>query len=765
MTGKARSGTGGGFSVVGSRPPRMDAVDKVRGRARYATDVQLPGMLVGRVLRSPYAHARILSIDTRRAEALPGVYAVVTAADLPELSLEGEAAVEERCFQEHELASDKVLFVGHPVAAVAARTATIADKALDLIRVEYEVMPPVVDVEAAMAPDAPVLHEDLRTHSLAGRSERPTNVASYFEELKGDPDQGFAEADVIVEREFRNPMVHQVYMEPHTSTAVWNENGCLTLYVTTQGTFAVRDHVVRLLRMPMSRVKVVPMEVGGAFGGKNSSYVDGVAAMLARKARRPVKVTMSRVETFMATGPNSGSVFRIKMGATRDGRLTAAEATLIYEAGAYPGGPVGSGGHVMFAPYDIPHGRIEGYDVVVNKPAVSSYRAPGATQACFVVEQVINELADKLDIDPLEFRLRNSAREGTEAIDGMVHRHIGAVEVLEAARASAHYTTPLSADHPRHGANRGRGVAHAFWGNWGARSSVTITVNPDGTVALVTGSVDITGTRTSLAMQAAEVLGLPLDSIQAAMGDTDSIGYSDTSGGSRTTVATGQAAVKAARDVIDQMRARIAQIWEVDVEAVIFDAGVFRASAGPGDGEQQDRTMSFKELAGLLPDTGNVVIGVGNVDVSDWGVAFGTHIVDVEVDPETGKVTLLRYTAVQDVGRAIHPIQVEGQLQGGATQGIGWALYEGYDFDTAGRMLNPTLLDYKIPTALDVPPIETVLVEVPYPNHPFGARGVGEVPIMPPPAAIAEAIYQAVGARVTELPMTPARILEALGVI
>lgn len=742
-----------GLSVVGSRPPRVDASDKVVGRARYAMDVSLPGMLVGKVLRSPHAHARIVSIDTRPAEALPGVFAVVTAADLPPIDPEDKRASGEQTFQDRTFASRKVLYVGHPVAAVAARTEAIADEALSRIVVQYEVLPAVTDVMEAVREDAPILHEGLRPRSLAGQDDSPTNVASYFEQVKGDPAAGFAEADVIVERVFRTKMVHQGYLEPHVSTATWNDRGDLTIYATTQGSFAVRDHVVRLLRLPMSRVRVIPMEVGGAFGGKNSSYVDGTAALLARKARRPVKVAMSRFETFQATGPSSGTVIRVKMGATRDGRITAAEATLTYEAGAYPGSPVGSGAHVMFSPYVIPNGRIEGYDVVVNRPAVDSYRAPGATPACFAAEQVVNELADRLGVDPIDFRLRNSASEGSEALDGTVQGSIGAVEVLEAAKAHPHYTAPLG------GANRGRGVAHAFWGNWGARSSVTITVNPDGTVALLTGSVDVTGTRTSIAMQAAEVLGLPLERVKATVGDTDAIGYSDVSAGSRTTVATGHAAVKAAKDVIAKMCARAADIWGVPVDGIAFRDGVFRTTGDIA------RAFTFVELAGLLPDTGNVVIGVGNVDVGDWGASFGTHIADVEVDQETGKVTLLRYTVVQDVGKAIHPVEVEGQLQGGATQGIGWALYEGYDYDSNGQMLNPTLLDYKLPTMMDVPAIETVLVEVPYPGHPFGARGVGETPIMPPPAAIAEAIYQAVGARVCDLPMTPARILESLGII
>lgn len=756
MTADESRGSGAG-RVVGTRPPRMDAPEKVIGRAIFAADVRLPGMLCGKVLRSPHAHARIRRIDTRRAEALPGVYAVVTAKDLPEAEDRterlGEGSINYKYLRDGTLASDKVLHVGHPVAAVAARTATLAEQALALIEVDYEVLPAVTDVLAAMEPEAPILHETLRTESLAGEGERPTNVAWHFQQILGDPERGFAEADVIIEREFTSAMVHQGYLEPQAATAVWSPDGRCTIYTTTQGIFAVRDQVAQLLHLPMSDVRVIATEVGGAFGGKNTSYVDVVAVLLARKSGRPVQVVMSRADVFTGTGPSSGTVIRVKMGATNEGRITAARAELFYEAGAYPGSPVGSGANIMFAPYAIPNGQIDGYDVLVNRPRSSSYRAPGATPANFAAEQVIDELAERLGMDPLEFRVRNSAVEGTQHIAGWTLEHVDPLKVLEAARTHPHYTAPLE------GAYRGRGVAHAFWGNWGARSSCTLTVNPDGTLGLVTGSVDITGTRTSLAMQAAEVLGLPLDRIKAAVGDTDSIGYSDVSAGSRTTVATGQAAIKAAHDVIRQLRERAASIWNVPPESVAYEEAAFTTSADP------DKKLTFAELAALLPDTGNVVIGVGNVDVQDWGAGFGTHIVDVEVDPETGKVRLLRYTAVQDVGKAIHPTQVEGQIQGGATQGIGWALYEGYAYDAEGRMLNPHLLDYKLPTALDVPFIDTVLVEVPYPKNPFGARGVGEVPIIPPPAAIANAIYRALGVRVCHLPMTPRRVLEAMGVI
>ncbi|MCU0523136.1 MAG: xanthine dehydrogenase family protein molybdopterin-binding subunit, partial [Anaerolineae bacterium] len=703
--------------VVGTRTLRHDAPEKVIGRAKYTADLQAPGMAHGKILRSPHAHARIRSIDTSRAEALPGVYAVVTARDLP--PYEGDS-FDHRALRDSTFASDKVLHVGHPIAAVAARTLSTAEEALDLIAVDYEVLPAVVNVLDAIKPNAPILHEHLRTSSLGGAEDRPTNIAWRFEHAIGDLTAGFAEADVIVEREFTSLLVHQGYIEPQAALAIWSPDGSLTLHTSTQGSFAVRDTIVDLLKLPMADVRVIPAEVGGAFGGKNTSYIDAAAALLARKAGRPVKTVMTRAEVFLGTGPSSGTVIRIKAGANREGRLTALDAQLYYEAGAYPGSPVGSGASVMTGAYVVPNGHIEGFDIVVNKPRSSSYRAPGGTPANFALEQVVDELAEKLGMDPIEFRLINSLRNGCQNFFGHTVADIGAVEVLEAVRAHPHYNAPLG------GPNRGRGVAHAYWGNWGARSSATLTVNPDGTVGLVTGSVDITGTRTSLAMQAAEALGLDYNQVKPSVGDTGNIGYSDVSAGSRTTVATGHAVVRAAEDTIARLCARAAQIWGVPVDSMSYE----RATRTFSSTSDPDKRITFAELAALLPQTGNVVIGVANVDIQEWGVGYGAHIVDVEVDPETGKVKLLRYTAVQDVGKAIHPPAVEGQLQGGATQGIGWALYEGYVYDANGRLLNPHLLDYKLPTALDLPMIDTVLVEVPYPKHPYGARGVGEVPIV-----------------------------------
>ncbi len=742
------------YRLIGSSPPRYDAADKATGRARFGPDIQLTGLLHGKVLRSPHAHARIQGIDTSRAEALPGVYAVVTARDLEEMR--GEPAGHERSVDlqyrlDNRLASTKVLYAGQAIAAVAAETPHLAEQALALIEVDYQVLPAVTDVLEAARDDAPLLHEHLHTQSLAGESKAASNVASHFQLLKGDPETGFAQADVIVEREFRTAMVHQGYIEPHASTATWSADGRLTVYSTTQGSFAVRSQLASLLSYPMSKIRVIPTEVGGAFGGKNGERVAVAAALLARKAGRPVKVVMSRKEVLMASGPSPGTAIRVKMGATREGQITAAQAELWYEAGPFPGSPVGSGAGTIFAPYDIPHGQIDGYDVVVNRPKVDTYRAPGGTPVSFAGESVVDELALAIGMDPIEFRLRNCAQDGTRRISGGLHTEIAGRQVLEAARAHEHYTAPLE------GPNRGRGVAFAYWGNWGAESSSTISVNYDGTVGLLLGSVDITGTRTSLAMQAAEVLGLDLDQIQPRTGDTDSIAFSEVSAGSRTTMASGIAVVKAARDVIAQMRERAAILWSVPVKEVSFEQGIFCS------GTLQQ--MSFAEVAAQLAQTGGPITGVGNVNVREWGGTFGAHIVDLEVDPETGQVTLLRYTAVQDVGTAVHGAAVEGQMQGGTVQGIGWALYEGYAYDEQGQMLNPTLLDYKQPTALDIPMIETVICEDPYSKHPFGVRGVGETPILPPPGAIANAIRRALGVRMECLPMKPECILAQMGTI
>lgn len=753
------------YRVVGKRPIRPDGAEKVTGNARYGADINLPGMLHGRILRSPHSHARIKSIDTRHAEELPGVHAVMTSGDLLQPSgrivdLAEGVLHNMRFLSNNIMAADKVLYKGHAVAAVAATSPHIAEEALALIQVEYEVLPPVLNAADAMKPGAPLLHE--RLASLTNVNLRPggtlndddstpgSNLANQFEFRLGDVEQGFREAEVIVEKETISSPIHQGYIEPHAATAQWHSDGTLTLWSSSQGHFNVRDQTARLLNMPISKVKAVPMEIGGGFGAKTLVYVEPVAAALARKAGHPVKVTMTRTEVFEATGPTSGTRIRVKLGATKDGRLVAAEAHLFYEAGAFPGSPVSPACQCMAAPYNIPNVWLEGYDVVVNRPKSAAYRAPGVTSAAFTMETAIDELCEKIGMDPLEFRLLNSAKEGSRAATGPVWPRVGFEEVLQAAKDHPHYVAPLTGPH------RGRGVASGFWRNNTGPSSAIAIIHNDGTVKLIEGSPDIGGTRASISQQFAEVLGIPLEDISPTVGDTDSVGFTSVTGGSGVTFKTGWAAYEAAQDIKRQMRERAAKTWACNVEEVEYEEAALVHTSDP------EKRLTFKQIAGRQIATGGPIVGRAGVNPGGAGPSLATHIVDVEVDPDTGKVTILRYTAVQDAGKAIHPSYVEGQIQGGVAQGIGWGLNEEYYFNDQGHMLNSSFLDYRMPTSLDLPMIDTVIVEVANPSHPYGVRGVGETPIIPPPAALANAIYRATGVRMNQLPMSPGRVLETL---
>ena len=741
------------FKVIGTRPIRQDGVDKVTGRAQYGADIRLPGMLYGAVLRSPHAHARILSIDTSRAEAHPGVRGVVTSADLPDLEDKisdlGETTINLRHQSWNTLARRKVLYYGHPVAAVCAASPHIAEEALRLIEVAYEVLPPVLDVRLAMRPDAPLLIEDLFTDELGKKSEQPSNIAAHHQNRYGDVEKGFQAAAVIVEAEFTTSMVHQGYIEPQNATALYNQDGQITIWCSTQGAFGVRDQVADILALPVSKIRVIPMEIGGGFGGKNSVYLEPLAALLSRKSgHRPVKMTMDRSQVLAATGPTSGSYIHARLGADSAGKLTAVEATLIYEAGAFPGSPVGAGMGVMFAPYKIENVLIDGYDVLVNKPRTAAYRAPGGTNAAFAGEATIDLLCEKLGMDPLEFRMLNAVQEGDRSTFGSTFKRIGLVETLKAAREHPHYTARIEKP------NCGRGVACGFWFNYGGKSSLSASLNPDGTISLIEGSVDIGGSRTAIAMQLAESLGIPVDAVRPLVGDTDTVGYTEGTYGSRTTFATGWAAYEAGQELVKKLVDRAAKFWEVSPEQVDYRDGVFTTA---------EKSLTLQELAAKLDDTGGPVVASTAVRPKHSGPGFAVHIVDVEVDPETGKATILRYTAVQDVGKAIYPDYVEGQIQGDVAQGVGWALNEEYIYDEQGRLVNASLLDYRMPVTLDLPMIDTVLVEVANPGHPYGVRGVGEVPIVPPAGALANAIYKAIGKRLYSLPMSPARVLQAVG--
>jgi CO/xanthine dehydrogenase Mo-binding subunit len=739
---------------IGKRTPRPDGADKVTGRAAFGADFSQPGMLVGKVLRSPHPHARIKSIKFDKAAALPGVKAVMTSKDLVEFPWDKPAILgiqDLRFNSRNVMARDKALYAGHAVAAVAATSASIASRALKLIEVDYEVLPWVIDVDEAMQPGAPILHEHM--HAAAPKGPATTsNVAGKLEHVLGNIEAGFAAAEVVVERSFKTKPVHQGYIEPHACLVTVNKDGQVTIWSSSQGHFMVRDMTGQLTGTRLSDIRAIPAEIGGGFGGKTIVYLEPLALVLAKKSGRPVKMVMSREEVFRATGPTSGSSSTVKIGATKDGKITAVKATYNLQAGAFPGSPIRGAVGCALSPYDIANVQITGYDVVTNRPKVAAYRAPGAPIGAFSMESTLDELARALKMDPLVLRQKNAAKEGTKAAYGPTFRRIGYEETLQAALDHPHYKTPL-------GPNQGRGVASGFWFNAGGESSAQVYVNEDGTVVVVTGHPDIGGSRASMVNIVAELLGIDYRQVQALIGDTSSVGFSALTGGSRVTFAAAMVVTKATEQVIQSLRERAAKIWKIDVEAVAWENGEARP-AGSNAGEFPP--LSLRELAAKASATGGPINARSSLNTEGAAGGFATQICDVEVDRETGKVQVIRYTAVQDAGRAIHPSYVEGQIQGGVVQGIGWALNEECIFSAKGLLDNPGFLDYRMPVASDLPMIDSVVIEVPNDKHPQGVRGVAEVPIVPALAAVANAIRHATGLRLTELPMSPPKVLAAL---
>ncbi|HEY1260207.1 MAG TPA: xanthine dehydrogenase family protein molybdopterin-binding subunit [Stellaceae bacterium] len=744
------------LKVVGTRPIRPDGVDKVTGRANFGADMVMPGMLWGKIKRSPHAHARILSVKTDKAMALPGVKAVTTRADFPDIPPDkrsiGAAPANLWDLSRNCMAKGKALYEGHAVAAVAAVSPAIAEEALDLIEVEYEPLPYVMDVEAAMMPDAPLLHDDIFTSGVDPKPAKPSNVAKMIRYAKGDVEAGFAEADTIIERRYTTKPVHQAYIEPHACVVSVGSDGQTTIWSSSQGQFMVRGYTSRIVGADIANIRAIPAEIGGGFGGKTIVYLEPIAYMLSKKSGRPVKIVMSREEVFRATGPTSGAVIDVKLGAKNDGRIVSAQAVLKYQSGAFPGSPVNQGCMCGFAMYDLPNVLVTGYDVLSNRPKVAAYRAPGAPIASFAVESCVDELARELGIDALELRRMNGAKDGTKAAHGPTWVNIGYQKTIEAAKATEHLGTRL-------GPNQGRGIASGYWHNAGGESSAACHVNEDGTVTVTEGHPDIGGSRASMAMMVAEVLGVPFDQVRPVVGDTTAIGFSASTGGSRVTFAGGMAVTQSAQKVVEELKKRAAVMWDISPEAVEWhDGKAFPAGANAGSFDP----LSLADIASKAARTGGPISAEVQINAQGQGPGFTTHICDVEVDRETGHVKILRYTAIQDVGRAIHPSYVEGQMQGGVAQGVGWALSEEYIYDKDGRLENPGFLDYRVPVASDMPMIDTVMVEVPNPRHPFGARGVGEVPIVPPMAAVANAIADATGIRLRDLPMSPPRLLAAL---
>jgi len=745
------------FRWIGTRPIRPDGIEKVNGRARFGADRHEPGMLFGAVLRSPFAHARIVSIDPTAALAMDGVHAVITRDDLPDvLHPGGKPAAPEHVVMPIDpaimamnvMAREKVLYHGHALAAVAARTETIAHHALSAIRVVYDELQPVLSVDDARKPDAPVIDDRLEQPADIVQRFGP-NVALRNVMSRGDVDAGFRLSDCIVERTYTTPAVHQAYIEPHACLARADESGRLTIWTTTQGPFLVRAYTALILGRDASTIEVTPSEIGGGFGGKLIPYLEPVAAALALKSGRPVKMTMSREEVFRATGPAPATRVRVRIGVTRDGRIQAMQADMEYEAGAFRGGSMHEGQMNIFSCYAVENLLIEGTEYLVNKPNVAPYRAPGLPQALLACESLVDELARKLELDPIDFRLLNAVDEGDTTVYNLKLGPLGLKEALLAAKRHPHYQAPVPPD----GA---RGVAAAFYVGAGCQSSVTLHLGESGELQLLLGTPDIGGSRAALAMMAAETLDIPYESVAPSVASTTQVAFSDCTGGSRVTFATGLAVVKAAEEVRDELRHRAALIWRVEPDAVSWADG---RATNPDDPE---KTLSIQDLAATAYKTGGTISSTASVNASGAAPGCAVNIADVSVDRETGVARVMRFTAIQDAGIAIHPDYVEGQMQGGAVQGIGWALSEELMYDERGVLLNAGFLDYRLPVCSDLPMMDTQIIEVPNPAHPYGVRGVGETPICAPMAAVAIAVNRALGTELTNMPLHPSRIIEAL---
>ena len=734
---------------IGKNTVRPDGAEKVTGRAEYGADTSMPGMIWGSVLRSPHPHAKIISINTKKAEALKGVKAVITSKDIVDFPLDTPVILgiqDMRWMCRNVMAKDKVLFHGHPLAAVAATTQEIAAKACELIEVEYEILPWSIDIEDAIKPDAPILHENYTFN------DKPSNIVGTLEHKKGNLEEGFAKADVIIERNFKTEAVHQGYIETHACLVSVAGDGRATIWSSSQGQFMVRAMTAYLTGIPQSNIKAIPAEIGGGFGGKTIVYLEPLATVLSQKTGRPVKIVMSREDTMRATGPTSASVSTVKIGATNDGKIVAAQGTFYLQAGAFPGSPIRGATACAFGPYDLPNAYTLGYDVVSNRSKVAAYRAPGAPIGSYGVECVIDEIAEAIKMCPLEIRKINAAKEGTKAVQGPVYPKMGYLETVQAAIDHPHYKAPL-------GKNQGRGVASGFWFNAGGESSAQLNITEDGNVVVTTGHPDIGGSRASIANITAELLGINHNRVSVQIGDTASIGFSNLTGGSRVLFASAMVVTQSSQKVIKQLKERAGKIWGIDPDAIEWENGEARPA---GDNAGKFKPLSLAEIADKATATGGP-IGAGvqlNTEGAEGG--FATHICDVEVDVELGIVRVIRYTSIQDVGKAIHPDYVEGQLQGGCAQGIGWALSEEYIYNKNGHLDNTGFLDYRMPVCSDLPMRDTLIIEVPNPKHPQGVRGGGEVPLVPTLGAVSNAVYQALGKRSYSLPMSPPKVLKII---
>lgn len=756
---------GKGYTVIGKSVPRIDGVEKVTGQAIYCTDFSLPGMLYGKILYSDRPHARIVEIDASRALALDGVEAVVTAQDAPDV-LYGLYIRDRLIF-----AKGRVRHIGEPVAAVAAASERLAAKALKLIDVEYEDLPPVLDAESALQPDAPQIHPDVESYQGLYDWIKYGNVAMEASLELGDVEQGFAEADYVFEDTYKTAAMHQAYLEPHACVAGFDHTGRLTVWTARQQLSVCHRELATALDMPMTDVRVVPLWLGGGFGGKLKSHLEPIAVLLARKAGKPVKITLTRAEDFVSTHPRAPYIIHMKTGVKKDGTLVAKQVDVLVEAGAYTDHTVGTSIHaISFAQgsYHIPNCSARVRNVYTNNPDWGCMRGYGALQSLFATESQMDTIAHRLNMDPAELRLKNLCRDGEQKITGQRLHNVQIRDTMDEAISASGYWEKKG----RMGPNRGIGLANTILNTGLLFSSAFVRVNEDSTVTILTAITDHgTGNLTAFCQIVAEVLGISVDRVRVAAQDSDTSPPDTGSIASRTIFDSGNAVRLAAEDVRTQLIQVAAETLGCKPDDIVFLEGQAYSQDNP------DAHLDFADLVGISMFAGKgPVLGRGSflarapyerLPGPGFGehpaatYMFGTHVVEVEVDPDTGRTTVLNYTACHDVGQIINRQGIEGQVEGGVVQGIGYGLYEHLVVE-GGQIRNPSFVDYQIPTALDAPPIKTLFVEVPDPGGPFGAKGIGEPPFIPPMPAIANAIFDAVGVRVREIPITPEKLWRAL---
>jgi len=755
------------YAVVGKSIPRVDGEEKVTGHARYAGDLRIPGLLQVRLVLSPYANARILSIDTSEAEKVPGVIGVYRATDLP--FAEPESGARKRDF----MARDRALYHGHPVVAIVAETGAAAEDAGALGGIDYDPQDAAVDTLASLHPDSPkargekpveesaeaAMHGGGGGGSADDHEVLPPNVSSNLHFKRGDIEAELAAADVVVENTYTLPMVHQGYMEPQVVTVTMDPMGDITVYTSTQAIFYTRNEVAAAIGFPPNKVKVVAMTIGGGFGGK-FMLIEALGAALAVKVGRSVRLEYTRMDDFLAANPAPPSIWEIKLGAKKDGTITALQAKVVFDTGAYSGSPVSIGSLLLGSSYNYAALDIRGYEVLTNKTPAGAYRGPGAVQQAFASESTVDMLAEKLGMDPFELRMKNAADEGTLRPNNVPWPKIGLKQCMNEleGRYKALLAKKAKAA-PQSTKKQGVGMALGGWPGGLEPATAICRLNADGTVSVVLGSVDLSGTDTSFKQITAEAFGLGLDQVQMTRGDSSNAPYSGGAGGSKTLYTVGLAVQKAAEDAKAQVLQIASGLLEADLDDLELVGGIVRVKGVP------DRQTTLSKIASVTMGPGarnEPVYGKGSSAITSQAPAFAAHACRVEVDTDTGHVEILDYIACQDVGFAINPAEVEGQIVGGVLQGIGQALYEKMAYDETGQITTQSFLDYALPASIHAPNITAIQVEVASDHGPYGAKGVGEPPLIPCMPAIANAIKDAIGIRLTSVPMMPQNIVASM---